>query len=667
MDILRILGVLWRRRLLVGIGALAAVVLCVLPVGRSAPSGQALSRVLVDTPTSLLADVGARGSSTAAMRASLLADLMASDQAKAAIARGARLPAGELVIHSPSGDPPLVANPLAERASIATAAATARYALSIRPDPRVPIISISAFAPDSRSAAKLAESATASLAATARGPAGKRSVIALRPLGPVDASEVAGPSSQMRNRILVLVAFLFWCGVLVVAAGVVRWWRALGFHTATQAPAPRATPAASLAFAVSIVASDVRRAWQYVSNPAVIALPRRLAAAAATRGAATPDGGSARLPGMSVPPAVLALVLAAVVVVAALSTLLSFSGGAPTAARSRPATAATAATFKQVFDHARAGATIALAPGDYGTFTGGSKAGTVTIRPQAGADVTMALDFDGADHIRVDGVTLTSLELKGDVHDVTVANSRLTGPALIRADEMAGAGIVLDHNTHAGIGKCDGCFEGRLTVTGDSGKPSGIVVRRSTFGPGGESDGILNGGHGVQILDNRFVDLKGGSVDGVHVDAIQLYGSRGTVIRGNRLENVATGIMAPDGTDHELIERNVIDTGEYPYAILLGGDVGTVIRSNWLVDGSCAFEKHCGTLVVGPDKAGRPSRGTRVEDNILSAIDLAGGSQLAANLRNTFTAATDESGSPATGAPAPAPPAAPSGAPAPRG
>ena len=85
------------------------------------------------------------------------------------------------------------------------------------------------------------------------------------------------------------------------------------------------------------------------------------------------------------------------------------------------------------------------------------------------------------------------------------------------------------------------------------------------FGPGGNSDGIQNGGYGVEILDNRFVDIRQiDGADGVHSDAIQLYGSMGTVIRGNEMLRVAAGIMAPDGADHELIEDNVIEHRRLP-------------------------------------------------------------------------------------------------------
>lgn len=309
----------------------------------------------------------------------------------------------------------------------------------------------------------------------------------------------------------------------------------------------------------------------------------------------------------------------------------------PPSPPAKPPIPATPETFERVFKSANAGDTIALAGGSYGTFTGAQKSGPVTVTAEEGARVRMAVAFDGAANITIDGLTLTGMDLTGETRDVTIRNARFTGMSLINAESMTDAGIVLERDTFAGIDKCDGCYEGRLTITGDSGAPAGIVVRDSTFGPGGLSDGILNGGHGVQIIGNRFSGLLGGSADGVHIDAIQLYGSRATLIKDNRIEDVAAGIMAPDGATREIIEGNVIAPGEYPYGILLGGDDGSVIRDNDLpAAGACAYDKPCGTLVIDADKEGTPSRGTIVEGNRLGALQVGDGVELASNAGNTI-------------------------------
>jgi hypothetical protein len=287
---------------------------------------------------------------------------------------------------------------------------------------------------------------------------------------------------------------------------------------------------------------------------------------------------------------------------------------------------ATPVTLGSAFAAANAGDTVLLASGDYGTFGGGMKAGTVTLRPQPGATATMRVDFDPAANIRLDGLTIPNLNIEDTrTHDITVSNSRFIGAAVIRTEEMVNANILFDRNTHAGIDKCGDCYEGRITLPGKTSQPSGVTIQNSIFGPGGVSDGIQNGGNGVHILGNEFVALQGGSVDGVHVDAIQLYGSSNTVIRGNWLHDVATGIMAPDGMDHEVIEHNVIDTQGYPFAITLGSDNGSIVRHNTMPDRACWFNLRCGIVVV-ENKSGQPvSQGTVITDNVMGEISVKAG------------------------------------------
>ena len=52
--------------------------------------------------------------------------------------------------------------------------------------------------------------------------------------------------------------------------------------------------------------------------------------------------------------------------------------------------------LSSVFAQAAGGDTILLAAGDYGTFSGGSKPATVTLRPHPGATATMDVNFNPA-------------------------------------------------------------------------------------------------------------------------------------------------------------------------------------------------------------------------------------------------------------------------------
>jgi hypothetical protein len=214
------------------------------------------------------------------------------------------------------------------------------------------------------------------------------------------------------------------------------------------------------------------------------------------------------------------------------------------------------------------------------------------------------------------------------------------------------AGIVLERNRLPGIDVCTDCYEGRIEVVGHADGPSGVVVRDNQVGPGGNADGIQVSATGVEIVGNRFVGIhQGEGADAPHTDALQLYGARRTVIRGNDFRDVSTGIMSPDGGDHEVIEHNTFDLAGYPYAIMLGGDDGSVIRHNTMPDtGDCFDGAPCGTLLIGPGPDGGPSRGTLVADNILGRLSIDAAS-VGVRAERNLVAAEDLGGDNVLGAP----------------
>jgi hypothetical protein len=298
---------------------------------------------------------------------------------------------------------------------------------------------------------------------------------------------------------------------------------------------------------------------------------------------------------------------------------------------------ATTSNFSRVFGSAN-GQTICLASGNYGTFTGGVKSSMTTIKPEDGATVTMALHFDPAANITIDGVksaidpaTGLGAYLNGSrTHDITVRNSVFDdAQVVIRSDSLPpNANILFDHNVHSNWVTCSNCYEGRVEVVGgQDGGSNGITIQNSEF-YGGNSDGIQNSSNGTRILNNEFHDID--QIDGpsgVHADSIQLYGSSNTVIRGNYVHDVSTGIMAADGADHETIKNNVFKVTGSPYALTILSDRGSVIRHNTVWGGgTCAFRLRCGVLYLG-NKPGDPvSRRTTVTDNILTRVCVCAGS-----------------------------------------
>ena len=174
--------------------------------------------------------------------------------------------------------------------------------------------------------------------------------------------------------------------------------------------------------------------------------------------------------------------------------------------------------------------------------------------------------------------------------------------------QMVGADILFDNNTHAGINVCGSCYEGRLQVAGyEAAAPSGVTIRNSTFGPGGDADGIQLGADGVQVLDNEFTGIR--QVSAVHTDSLQLYGARNTVIRGNYFHDFDVAIMAPDGGTNEVIADNVFVGGDYRPAVQLGSHVGTQFVHNTVKD----MDVHMDRKSENP---GSPSRDGVIRDNV---------------------------------------------------
>jgi hypothetical protein len=336
-----------------------------------------------------------------------------------------------------------------------------------------------------------------------------------------------------------------------------------------------------------------------------------------------------------------------------LAALVAATAGAVVASMTTTAGAsdlsANPSNLASVFAGANAGDTIMLAGGSYGPFAGGMKPGVVTLKPAPGAAVTMQLSFKPAANITIDGVTLTQVDI-GDsaTKGITVRNSDIPGQTTFRTGELQNANILFDRNVHRDFDKCSSCGEGRIFLPDSTSLPSGITIQNSEF-KGGLSDGIQNGSRGTRILDNTFHDLEQGSPDGVHTDAIQLYGSADTLIKGNYFYDVPDAIMAPDGTDHEIIEDNVIaaDSNGYPFAITLFSDNGSIIRHNTFADGACAFNLRCGIVSVGSkDRCSYanecdPGVGTVIEDNVLGEVSNGDGkATVARNTNNLFASRT---------------------------
>jgi hypothetical protein len=176
-----------------------------------------------------------------------------------------------------------------------------------------------------------------------------------------------------------------------------------------------------------------------------------------------------------------------------------------------------------------------------------------------------------------------------------------------------------------------GIYEGRISVRGyNNTQPVGVTISNSHLGGGGCSDGvqIVGNAYGVQIgPGNEFEDLTQGSC-AAHVDPIQLYGSRYTLITGNWFHNNTTGIAIFDGGDHETVTGNVIG-GSYHAIAAFGACVQCVFTHNVVTQNRLDWSSKAGTgpssltardnvfLVDPPTTAGSPVAGTLTEDHNL--------------------------------------------------
>jgi hypothetical protein len=218
MGFVALLRVLWKRRLAVLVGLVAAVAIAVVGIKTKGPptsTSSASSRVLIDTPRSLVATAKAPGAQTIYPRARVIADLMATDSAEAAVARRAGLDPDEVVVLGPgAAAPPVVITAIAEQAS-EVVRPVAPYIVSVEVTPGLPILSITATGADLDTAVALGEAAVATLPAVARAAPGGGQTVSVETLGePNIGTKVSGGRKMI--AIAALLFFGLWC-VAVIA------------------------------------------------------------------------------------------------------------------------------------------------------------------------------------------------------------------------------------------------------------------------------------------------------------------------------------------------------------------------------------------------------------------------------------------------------------------
>jgi hypothetical protein len=257
MELLTVLHLLWRRRILVGVGVLLAALAGAVgggvlpPKAATAPivTGQAIARVLVDTPQPLAPTAFTEGADTIQARAALLADRMSSGRGTASVAREARIEPRNLTVLGPASGTPTVPSAMRDRAGAAALAAVRTpYVISIRPEGTVPILRITTNAPSRAAAAALAAAAVSGLRrftapASATDPVFRvrGAGVVIEQLGAIRAQELAvhGRRGRLLGVIGAIAVLVLWCSGIVFATGLARSWRNAGRRPASAAAAAR--------------------------------------------------------------------------------------------------------------------------------------------------------------------------------------------------------------------------------------------------------------------------------------------------------------------------------------------------------------------------------------------------------------------------------------------
>jgi hypothetical protein len=233
--------ILWRRRVLVGLGVLVAVVSALLSHRHHGDAYRAVTTVLVDTPRSQLADVLPRGGETIAPRATLLGELLAREEAVSAIAERAGVPDGELAVSGPSAAGPIAVSRLSEDA-VDAVRPRGPYTVFVWGDPAISALTIVAQAPDPAQAERLASAAAGSLQALAERAEPQRPGNAVvEVLGAPQATPVAAGRGTRGAALLGLGIWALWClGIVVLDASRRRLSRAGGpaSRRAASSPSP---------------------------------------------------------------------------------------------------------------------------------------------------------------------------------------------------------------------------------------------------------------------------------------------------------------------------------------------------------------------------------------------------------------------------------------------
>ena len=240
---------------LIAAGAVLALVvalvlmfrLSVLPPAlssRQQVSGLATASVIIAARNESTVDVGTQLGALQS-EAVLLADRLATDDARAGIARTAGVGADQVAIIGPAMSAPPLQLPLARAATKAATAAAESYRLTVTTAGHLPIVSMSATGPDPVSAARVASAAATTLDHLAASDGTQPRSIVQR-LGTPSQKTVTSDSPAASAIGGALLTFVLWCSAIILVSGAARGRRNRRWEgpssrpsASTQSHAPR--------------------------------------------------------------------------------------------------------------------------------------------------------------------------------------------------------------------------------------------------------------------------------------------------------------------------------------------------------------------------------------------------------------------------------------------
>lgn len=231
MELVAILRILWDRRIIVALGIFVAVAVGLLAgrvSGAGGSSGVGVVRMVLDTTDSQLVAAAPKGADTLSMRAAWLADSLATDEGREAVARAAAVPSDQVLILGPATKrEPMLETPLVSRVRDATSGSGAPYIVDLTADEVTPIITIVTHGADVSQAARLAQAAATGLRSMLVVGDGTQSRgFRLETVAPLRTEEmVSGSRRSIAMLGAALVIFVGWCVCIVLGVGLDRHMR----------------------------------------------------------------------------------------------------------------------------------------------------------------------------------------------------------------------------------------------------------------------------------------------------------------------------------------------------------------------------------------------------------------------------------------------------------